>query len=365
MSTNATSSTSPRPMKRRSINPSPSPMTDKQSPTAFALNFLAQSSVSLPTPLRPILVQPTKDIIRLLPKLSHHHKITSALQTSDKAPLSARFKFTLTGSDLISKTTAFKEISAEAEKIIQETQQSLKKIILKSQQLELQHTKLAILNNLIDAISNFTKAHCVWTDKSQNIEFSSTAFIVITILNNDMIKNMLSYDNNYIINTVTTRVGIASQPTTQLETLSQDIGKTITTIVLDSIEAFTKQQAHNNKLERIEALILESQSELATASTAMNIENEEVIDPKSIQKLINDAVAKKTRSLSDQIKALKNKPRGASTSAPSTKQSHKKVANLTQQKKPKKVDDNNNGSKKGNTNNKRKTSSSRKQFSKK
>lgn len=314
----ATDTNPSKKQKKRTTSDKLLPTEESTSPSNAAINHLSQHVASLPTVLRPLLSDPGKDIIRLLPKLFHHQRMISELQSNDKTPLSARFKFDLTGSTLISKSTPFTELKMQAEEILTDARESLKQIIIQVQILERDATKLQLFKNLIALTRDYVKGYCLWTDNQQYKDNLPTiAYLVRHALVNDFLKSFLGKTENWIMNTITTELGVAVVPNELITTLAQDISKVIKTTILDGLQAFVLREKHNEKALQIIAITNANKKETATATTAMELESPTQSEA-SIQSIVNDAVAKKTRSLQDQIRALKNKTRGANAGASST-----------------------------------------------
>lgn len=305
------------------------PSSTTASPTNASINYLSIQLASLDPIFKLILENPLKKTIRLLPKIAHHERLLSDMTSNEKkVPSSCRFKFTLAGSDLISTTTEFKEMALEANEIVMKSQLALKDIVIKSQQLELSQTRLEILHSLVDTVVQYCKAKAVWdgfTTPTNNNPI--IAKIAIKCLSTEALHSRLEISSDMILTDVRERVFTLTDETDldipeTFQSLFQDVEKVFDNVIVGSISQFFIQQNINFRLERMEALIQEASLEKATAETAIAMESEDLPDPKTIQRLINDAVSKKTKSLNDQIKSLKNKSRGApaTVSAPSTNQ---------------------------------------------
>ena len=240
-----------------------------------------------------------------------------------KLPSSCRFKFQLIGSDLVSTTTEFQEMAKEAEETLSTAQQALKKIIIRSQELELSYTRREILHSLIDIIVQYIKAKAVWDGLPSHDNSTLTSKIAVRCLSTVGLCTHLEITKTMALNAISERVFFIEEKDVEIPEahvpFAQDICKVSDAIIVGSILEFFNQQKINSRLERMEALIQEALIEKATTDTAMAMESENPTDSKTIQRLINNAISKKTKSLQDQIKVLKNKSRGAPVSAPSTK----------------------------------------------
>ena len=373
----ATDSTSPS--KRVRIDSTATNGGPTKSPMAHATSHISDHVASLQPQIATILSRLAKQHILLLSKLHHRIKQVEKMESdAEFIPRSARVNFVLNLSKTAEQDAEFPALRDECTRIVNETQQSLKKQIIAATNIEIKILKTDVQKDLAAAIHIAIKAFLLTEGNAATIPPEKMGSTLLdryheSLLSHcycDLASFRLIYCTENGITSLpapflpgdTARRAAARDPITQPEndsmfphliatpapapappfrtaledTIASNLKRTLESVFISAWGLYLSRSQANAVDAALKKLSTEHFDSKATESAAMEIDMEPPATRLQLDSLIQDSVTKQTTKLLRELKTLRaelhdktksnNKPaknarRGSSPSASNKKKS--------------------------------------------
>jgi hypothetical protein len=323
-----------------------------KSPSEAAQECAALAIASLPEPLKQMAGHWCTKINTAYAKLHRHQKIM-ALHSADPEfiPNSARFKFTLTGSKLVSGEDDFKQLAAQANETIDRCQKKLKELIAGAAKLEDSALKVELAKVLAEAIIRFAEMTLISITgkKATSDDLNFFAYEAFTdTVKNDLIvlgeAKLCALYTELTGSTFSDSDNLTGVSTTA-EEFHDEFLDACNRLFVAPMKAYSDADDANAVSALIGRLTTSVITGSTTATTGMAMDDESTVSKTQLESLINSAVKKSTDTLRSQFKnelknlatksssVPKNSARGAAPSASLKKKNKSTTTQQAQQKK--------------------------------
>jgi hypothetical protein len=356
-----------------------------KSPMAHATTHISDHVASLQPQIATILSRLAKQHILLLSKLHHRNKQAEKMESdAEFIPRSARVNFVLNLSKTAEQDAEFPALRDECQRIVEETQQNLKKQIIAATHLEIKLLKQDVQKDLAAAIHISVKAFLLASrnttippekmgstilDRYHEILLSHCYCDLATFRPVYCAENGLAslpapfraednarraaalapppYDNDSLFpHRIATHVPATAAPLPPARNIPEDniasnLKRTLESVFISSWDLYQRKSEANDVDAALKKLSTETFDSKATESAAMEIDMEPPATRLQLDSLIQDSITKQTNKLQQELKTLraeltktqsqptkpsKNVRRGSSPSASNKKKSNARPA---------------------------------------
>ena len=271
---------------------------DASSPTAIAEHAakFAVSGLSLHSSITPLVLSWTKDCITSYRSLVEAKKAKDKVESSSLPPRSARMKFALTTSPKFAHNEKIQALSKEADEVIKTMQDSLKIIIVKKIEAEIEELTKEVSTTIVDSGFRLVKTMLLSRGiQTDDIAKVNTRFAFLNITNT---RNLgLALDQ--ALSPFDIIGGRMSAVDTQNEMTA-----IIDQVIVQPLLKFDEALVNAKKVEECRAYALAASVEHTTARTTMAIDEEDHATPETLRAEIEKQVRAATKSLTKKLESM-------------------------------------------------------------
>ena len=289
------------------------------SPSAIAREIVSVSIESLPDNIKSFILPLYTKHHRLKTQETHQAATTARFAVEDFIPLSARIKFTLTGSERAMESDLFRAQQEAVQEKIKSFQLELKTamqstILIETNMIQDKITAnfLVVLNNLSSLF--FIERHP--TTVADAVPSHAISRYVLSQQNAALYEHLPLSANNvrakyrdYAQDDVTTIIAPPANYLVTFQAINQRLTPILKSIFLDSWNTMLKEQAERERTLALAKQIRRYTVGPATEDAAMVIDTQPTADPQLMKDLIKAEVARQTKKKMAQLDKVIQKNR--------------------------------------------------------
>jgi hypothetical protein len=313
--------------------------------SSVTVDFVTRSFASLPTPIKTLASHYTEKLTKLQNKARQRSITIEKMAEDDFIPTSARIKFELGATQKVKETATFTTLAASTKELVATFQNTLKANMLTVAQLELSSIQSDINTTILKAVRNLTTITVMnHFPDSENHPFAPRALARATFeAHFEILKKFSTLESDSLFlryKKVTADPAPPYEPHTMppgerqhISCLIPELFGLLKKICVDSWSEQLDAIQKKKKSLALDHYVQSTLTEMATADTAMILDQEPTIEPAVIKSLIAKGVNDATKELQKPVARLQQtiertsakNTRGAQR-APSTK----KKSNVSQ-----------------------------------
>ena len=340
--------TEPPPQKRLRFSddePEIESTASRPPPSVAAKNYVTESVRSLPESVQNYIISLSTTYHKLKNKERQQLKNKARFADDEFIPRSARIGFELKGSEPVMETEQFKTLAASTLEEVKKLQTTLKTNMLKTLTFEIAHTQALLLQTFFKGVRELGSIFYLLNHPNSTADQvpshaiaryllekqRGSLFKHLDISDDNKFQKYLEYAQDEVVYAAGSTQANCITPFTKV---SEAIQPVLEDIYVNSWETLVKDIENRTVLTKVSQQIKDFEVSKATQDTAMQIDTEQALSHATISNLIQQEVSKNVQQLKKDMSTLgqkvvrgtarnqkkaKNKPQGATNSAPSTK----------------------------------------------
>ena len=319
----------------------------RPTPSVAARTYVSDSVRSLPDSVQKYIISISTTFHKLKNKERQQQKNLARFDDDDFIPRSARIGFELKGSETVMETEQFKTLATKTADEIKKLQTTLRKSMSSTIKLEIAHTQELILNTFFKGVKELGSLFYLLSHPNTTADQVPTHSIAryllekqrgqlfkhVNVTDETKFQKYLTYAQDAVVHEPGTTPANCITPFTNV---SERIQPVLEDVFVKSWDKLVDEINERTALTKITQQIRDFEVSKATQDTAMQIDTEQALNHTTISNLIQQEVSKNVKKLHTEINQLgqkiqrngppnkksKNKPRGATNRASSTKKTN-------------------------------------------